>query len=474
MMKLRDLLQSEKNSQELVTQQNASFSHVLRYRKIYLSLLLLLILLIPFFVNLSQGTPLLGGESYYHLAQAREFSQEFSLTTLPHFPLALAAKVLPLWALAILPIVIALLSLGLFFHLQSRWGWSEALTLIFSTLVILSPAFIFTFTTLSMYSYTLFLLLLGLVFLSEQRGFVRPFAIIPFLLLTLSDLFTIFLLGTILWYLWLKSKGKDTLLTLMTGGSFVLLLVHWLFLSTPLLLGPFHVENGVADLITDFGGLHGMGFFALLLALIGFVEGWKQERIAYLFFFILLGGFLLSSQVVFPLSLIAAYFAARAFLRLFERRWMLDSLKRFTFLVLILGVLFSTMTYLERDSRLPPTLGDVQTLTWLKEHSAPSSVVLSIPEYSYFITYFSERTPLEQLHKRPLMAQNQNSTIFKAGYITELFPLLEHYNISYIYIPQEMRGQLTPDQGLLFLLKNERFKLVHSYESNEVWMFQEE
>jgi hypothetical protein len=27
------------------------------------------------------------------------------------------------------------------------------------------------------------------------------------------------------------------------------------------------------------------------------------------------------------------------------------------------------------------------------------------------------------------------------------------------------------DQGLLFLLRNERFKLVHSSENSEVWLF---
>ena len=34
-----------------------------------------------------------------------------------------------------------------------------------------------------------------------------------------------------------------------------------------------------------------------------------------------------------------------------------------------------------------------------------------------------------------------------------------------------MKEQLSEEIGLLFLLKNERFKIVHSHEDTEVWVF---
>ncbi|HLD72105.1 MAG TPA: hypothetical protein VJA23_00820, partial [Candidatus Nanoarchaeia archaeon] len=61
--------------------------------------------------------------------------------------------------------------------------------------------------------------------------------------------------------------------------------------------------------------------------------------------------------------------------------------------------------------------------------------------------------------------------IFSSLYIDELFPLLEQNQISIIYITKEMRSGLSAEQGLLFLLKNERFKIVYSSEDAEVWVF---
>ena len=67
------------------------------------------------------------------------------------------------------------------------------------------------------------------------------------------------------------------------------------------------------------------------------------------------------------------------------------------------------------------------------------------------------------------MTQN----ISTALYIQDLFPLLEQEYITYIYLTPAMKRQLPPEQGLRFLLKNERFKLVYSSEDTEIWFFRQ-
>ena len=464
-MSIMDLLQKEK-SQDIVSEGNMVFGHIMRYRVLYLLLLALLLFSIPPLQNSILHKPLLfGGESYYHLTRAENLQGR----SWHYFPLALVIAFLPKGALTALPMVLALLSLGLFFILSKRWGWPDRMTLIFGILVILSPAFIYTYTTLSLYSYVLFLFLLGLVMLTSPRSSPKLLAAIPFFLITFTDLLNVILLFVAAWYLWYKS-GDKWLSRVMVTFVFIFI-IQWLVLQTPFILGPFHAQNKSADLIADLGGLHGIGFFLITLSIIGMVWCWKQERVAYLFALILVGGFLLTSQILFPLLLVLAYFAALAVIRLFDRHWILDSLKRFTFLLLILGVLFSTMTYLEREKYILPTAADEEALTWLGEHSTEGARVFSYPENSYFISYFSHQPALEYPHQRSAELGNVTLSIIHSSYITDLFPLLENYNISYIYITPAMRNQLPSDGGLLFLLKNERFKLVHSSGRNEVWMY---
>ena len=80
-------------------------------------------------------------------------------------------------------------------------------------------------------------------------------------------------------------------------------------------------------------------------------------------------------------------------------------------------------------------------------------------ENEYFIRYFAKRSVVS------------DPKILAATYINELFPLLEENNISIIYITKDMRRKLTEEQGFLFLLKNERFKLAHASKEAEVWLF---
>jgi len=146
-------------------------------------------------------------------------------------------------------------------------------------------------------------------------------------------------------------------------------------------------------------------------------------------------------------------------------------LKKFTFFLLILGLIFSTLTYLERVPLNGPTESDINSFVWIKENIPQNKIILSAAENTYFIKYFTSREPFTD----PLRKNNSIiwSTILSAPYITDLFPLLEDNNISIIYIGEDMNKQLPHDKGLLYLFKNERFKLVHSHEDSEVWVFKE-
>ncbi len=53
------------------------------------------------------------------------------------------------------------------------------------------------------------------------------------------------------------------------------------------------------------------------------------------------------------------------------------------------------------------------------------------------------------------------------------FPIFEEQKVGAVYVTPDWKEQYPADQGgLLFLLKNERFKLGYSSEGYEVWKFE--
>ncbi|MEK6905947.1 MAG: hypothetical protein AABX24_06100, partial [Nanoarchaeota archaeon] len=116
---------------------------------------------------------------------------------------------------------------------------------------------------------------------------------------------------------------------------------------------------------------------------------------------------------------------------------------------------------------------DQKTLEWIQRNTPEEAVILSAPENSYYISYFAQRKPLFALHRDYQQQYNISQHIFNAYYINELFPLLEPNNVSIIYISDKMKHTLPKEQEFLFLLQNERFKMLYFTEDTEVWSFEE-
>jgi hypothetical protein len=455
------------NLDNFFSKENKTFNHINKYKHIYLPLLIILILMSIFLTNYSLEKPLISGEeSYYHLTQTKEVSWE----NFYYYPLKIIDQSLPIYLIISLISIVSIL-LGLI--ILKRVGFSNRFTLIFLTLIIVTPTFIFSFSTIAGYTIFLVLLLSGFYFLTNKKNHLL--AIIPFILATLIDLISsviLLLLLLIYFYLHNKEKSKEKIIYLVIFFAIVTFFVF----SIPLTLGPFHQENIISDLISDFGGLSGVSLFTLILALIGLSVTWKRKHyyLAYIILPLILILFIYNTETIFYLSILTCFFATIGIIELFSKKWNLEILKKFTFLILILGILFSTLTYVDRISETAPTKADLEVLTWVKENLAAEDNIFSIPEKSYFISYYTNNQPFYQYHQKNVNQANVTSTIITSTYIDPTFPLLEENNLSIIYIPEMFRKEFPEDRGLLFLLKNERFKLIHSQDNAEVWMFSKE
>ena len=60
-----------------------------------------------------------------------------------------------------------------------------------------------------------------------------------------------------------------------------------------------------------------------------------------------------------------------------------------------------------------------------------------------------------------------------AGSTSEFFPHFEEKRILYLYINENSKDLFYRNRGFHVFLNDERFKLVHSSENTEVWMFKD-
>lgn len=444
---------------------NAYLDHALKYQRRYLPLLIIIVLLVPILSAVFQGVPLSkGGESYYHLSQARTWHW----STFYYLPLWLLQHLLPERALLFIPPLLAFTSLFLFLRLASKLDLPLKPTFFFLVFFILSPTFIWMYTTFSAFSYFMLLLLSGFLLFIQPQKIFHYLSLLPFFLATFFDMFsTIILLLVLLGYMVLSHQKKHSSLPYVLLP--VSLAVNSFIFHQPFILGPFQVQERLPNLVADFGGMAGLSFFILLLAIIGLLVRWRKflAVAALLLFFI--PAYLYSTQVIGFLSLPITFFAVAGFMVLLERTWSLENLKGFTLLLLALGLLFSTVSYLDRISLSNPTAGDLQALGWIKNNIPEGAVVFSDVDNGYFIQYFAQRQPFYVPHQTG--SSDDQEAIVNSIYIDQLFPLLERNNIKYFYFNPRMRERLPSDYGLLFLLKNERFKLLYSQEGYEVWEF---
>jgi hypothetical protein len=452
-------------TQILITKENKVFNHFLTYKKWYLLFSTILLLAITPIRTLVSGDRLpLAPESYYHLVTESSLWHFLSIS-------------LPVSLLQIISLLLAGVAVFLFLSLAKRLKLSAPFTFFFLLFTIISPTFIYTFTVLSSYSILVVLLLLGFILLTFKKTWIRACAVFPFALVLFFDLTSIILQALLLAAFMLGEKKKrKTVPLFMLCMTVLLFLIAALYLHQPLVEGPFSSEELASGLLTDLGGVSGIGLFLLALGMIGITFTWKKKRFrtAYFILTLLIPLYIYNSHSVFLLSLIITLFATTGFLKLFRRKWILVYLKQFTFLVLLLGLMFSTLSYLDRLPEMGPTVEETAALQWMETNTDARAHVVSSVDNSYFIRYFAVRKPLVVPHIDNPILSRTNNAILQATYIDDLFPLLEEHRVSLIYLTPKMKQNLPKEYGLLFLLTNENFKLIYTHQGVEIWVFEKE
>lgn len=415
-----------------------------------------------------------GEESYAQLVAA----EEISATTMGSYPLHFLVKIIPTIFLNLIPpvlTIVGLLSLG---YVLRKKEFSEEFIFFFLLLLILSPFFMMLATTISTATLFFFLFTLSFALLLQSKRHWRYGAVVSIGLLPLIDQLSglIAILAVLLYGFSLeKSERGPSRLSLVV--LIIVLAVSIIWLNTPFIQGPFHEEHLARDLISDLGGKSGVSFFVLILGALGFVLAWPKKRITlaplYLFLPLLIPAYIYNTEAISELGLVIIFFATEALLFLINYKWQLPTLRQFTFFLLLLGIFFSALAFVSRLSDTGLTAQEREVLAWMKENIPAEKVIASSPEDADYVSYFAEKTVFFTFHDQDKQEELDNRAIFAATYVDQLFPVLVKNKISYIYLSGTAKEKLPADQGLLFLLKNERFKLLYSAGEVEIWRFEQ-
>ena len=400
---------------------------------LYVFLLAIIVLMIPHLLRYFNGNILIGGESYYHAKIVKDIIDgNFQSLNPYHYILAFFTYIFGDFASKLLPFLLGIFSLLLFYLILKKYFNEEIFLILF--ILILSPDFIYTFTISNIHSFFIFISLLFYYFLKNKKRNILSITILLFLIYTLS----------IYNY---NAEFPD-----------------------------FLEKNIIKDAVTEIGALIGFGIFNLLLALIGIILSWEYKKKIYPVYLIILiliiSYYYIGNIVNIYLNFFLAIFAGIALYRLINLKWESKSIKNLTLIILIIGLFFSCISYISILSNSLPDKEIIDALEYLRDLKKDN--VLSDYKNGFWIEYYG---------KKSIMNSNFNYTnvneifkdidfIFMSNDLEKTKKVLDRYNIGYIFITPEMKKKKmnNKEEGLLFLFRNkETFKNIYKWDDVEIW-----
>lgn len=455
-------------------------------------IILLLVFSISFiflgFAKYEKSNSLVGDEAYYHLNAAESIQKngiplyDSSLSENQRYYFNLIDYILSFMQnkiafMMLIPFLLGISSLILFYFIFSEFNINEKQIFFSGILLILSPPFIYTFSSYTMYPFLVFFNLLFLFFYIKNMKILSFLAIIPTIFISLPS---VFLTLIILFFVYqFNIKDKKEILILASSISLISIAVYFIYYFSsfvPNNMFFFH-RNIFTRLISGFGANVGVSIFHLVLAFIGLlVIKTKEKRFPN--YIVLFSSLLLS--VFFNLILIFFNFficllASYALFEIYNKKWEIDVLKNITLILIVYGLLFSSFSFQTRLLNSSPTSEEISALTYLKDQ--PNGVVLSHFSNGYQIEYFSKKQVILDQRIYTLSdgveKLNESNTLFYSRNLENTKSLLQKNNVSYIFINEEMKdGEIWDrrNQGLLFILdKSNDFQKIYDKNNVEIW-----
>ncbi len=389
----------------------------------------------------------------------------------------------------ILNILLGMFSLLIIYLLIRKLTNENKLKLLILIIIVLSPPFIYLFSTCNNYSILVFLSLLAFYLLLNKKLYLILSTLIIILLGLFSFYIPLIFLAVIFLYIIFKDRAKikwfiiTTLLTL-----FVIIYYNYLLLNLPLFYErlAFSVkEKGInfafQSIISDFGGKFGISLFTIVLSLFGFKKLWINKYKILHFYLIVILLVIISfylTESLFYLNIILSIVAAIGLLNLIKARWQSNLIKTLLVLIIICGIIFSGFSYINRVSNELPNREIIRGLLFLKERTNTNDVIFSHYSRGHWINAISERKNFMDDYFAYVPNVNarweDSQKILYSRNLDDTTKILDKYNIRYIWLDNDLKKSLWESEtGLLFVLKNSKnFKNVYNDNYVEIWRYE--
>jgi hypothetical protein len=386
--------------------------------------------------------------------------------------------------IVVLAILLGITTLFLFDRILARFGFEYFERFVMAILLVMSPLFLSTYLIPDQIYFAIFLQLLGFyLYTCTKKGYIKYFSLLPYALLSLFSIIHT-LIAILILFAYEYVSGKKYRFLLMLSA---IMLGICLYYNFPVYFVYGFIKAKISSgnfYISDLGSKNGFGIFTLLLLLFGIIGTWHEKYTKNYSWIYLLMCSLIVLTLFYPfympyLNFVVVIFAGLGFLYLFKMRWEFKIIKNFTILIIILGILFSGVSFVKIASYMPPSEELVQALEKIKQEYHQDIVILSHPDYGHIIKYFASRKVLidssqDFIEDYDYYASVTN-TIFQSRSLSEVSDLLTRYNIKLILITKEMKNGLVwerENKGLLFLLDNsDKFKPIYYTPNVEIWEF---
>ena len=384
----------------------------------------------------------------------------------------------------VIPIILGLLSL-LLFYLILKDFYVEPNVIYLSLMVLaISPPFIYIFSSYNKFTaITLVLLLTFYLFIKNNNLNLISyllFLIIPFF----GYQYSLLGLSIILIYCIKRHKMKKFFL------AFFLSLT-----SLSLIYSPFLYKYGFSDsscfdktvkygfLFSDLGSSFGISIFIIFLTFFGLSYLWKSKyrylpiySLLVLFIIIIIFNPTFIVYFNFILSLLAAF----GFIYLIRSKWESETIRKLTMWILVIGLIFSTVTFIGEKSSEQPSKNLYDALDFLSVNTRLDEVVFSHYNYGVFINSITNKKNV--MDSRFSFAPNlkeryqDSQDLFYTRDFNVTFSISNKYDIKYILITREMKEGLVwneKDEGLLYLLNTftDNYQRIYENEDVEIWRY---
>ncbi len=452
---------------------------------VLLALCCVLLLVVP----LMKG-PYVGSEPFLFLRLAENPSFFDDLSSGGRFAAyswgtVLALFIAPEIFIQVLPFILGLLSFFVFKKILEKYSQNQVFVNLSLLLFILSPGFLYIFSFINSLFIAFFLSLLTFYFFMDKKK--KWFCVPIILLLPVFNLaMTLILLVILFLYsLFLKKERR----------KFFLLIFLFGLISSSIYYGYIIYHTGLPHEITivqetsfllfqkiffDLGSIYGIGLFLFLLFITGLAFVWDRKYSNLFIFSSISFLFLLSSvfeESLLFFSLFIVMFAAKGFIELSEFRWKSKQYRNLILLILISGVVFSSISQLNELVNSSPDQEILDGLSFLSTQK--QGVVFSDYTRGVWINSAGQKNVLDENYEFVPDAEERYEDSLALYYYRDSensTRVFEKYNVSYVWIDEEMQENIWEydTEGLLFILQyTKRYKEIYNKEGVRIWRIEE-